>query len=221
MNDDTTHLLPESALAELPVFPLPEAVLFPGAVMPLHIFEPRYRAMLRDALSSHKLIVLATIPDLSVVGEDGQPRFANIAGVGLVTEHHRMTDGRSNLLLRGVARLQVSEIPSTRPYRRVQGKVLRDVPSSVSEAERIALLAEATAFAGEVAKRDDTFRLSLPQGLSPGELADLCAHNVVADARIRQLVLETLDVRERVREVTAAVAIQHHQLRKASPSALN
>lgn len=212
-----THIDLESALADVPVFPLPDAVLFPGAVMPLHIFEPRYRAMLRDALASNKLIAMAMLEG----GSEEPPRFASIGCVGLITEHHRMADGRSNLLLRGVARVRLTEVPSGKAYRRARGVILADVPTSVSAAELTALLSEATAFAGEVAKREGSFRFQLPKGLSPGEIADLCAHHMVAEGAERQRVLSTLDVRTRVRDVTAAIAVQHHRLRKAERSTLN
>ncbi len=216
-----THLDLESALQDVPVFPLPDAVLFPGAVMPLHVFEPRYRAMLRDALASNKLIVMAMLGDPSITDASGQPLFAGVAGVGLITEHHRMSDGRSNLLLRGVARVRLTEIPSQKPYRCAHGVVLSDVAVSVPAVETTALMSEATAFAGEVARREGSFRFELPKGISPGELADLCAHHMVAEGAERQRILETLDVRVRVREVTAAIAIQHHRLRKAERSTLN
>lgn len=226
-----THLDLAAALLDVPVFPLPEAVLFPGAVMPLHVFEPRYRAMLRDALASNKLIVIAMLepadkeaPSPRDPARDpslAEPPFAKVACVGLVTEHHRMADGRSNLLLRGVARVRLTEVPSGKAYRRARGVLLADIPSSVPVVETTALMSEATMFAGEVAKREGSFRFQLPKGLSPGELADLCAHHMVAEGAERQRVLETLDVRERVRDVTAAIAVQHHRLRKAERSTLN
>ncbi len=216
-----THLDLESALLDVPVFPLPEAVLFPGALMPLHVFEPRYRAMLRDALASTKLIVMAALADPVEKDENGEPQFCKVAGVGVVTQHHRMSDGRSNLLLRGVARVRLTEVPSGKPYRRAHGVVLADIPTSVSVIETTALMSEATALAGEIAKREGSFRFQLPKGLSQGELADLCAHHMVAEGASRQRILETLDVRTRVREVTAAIAVQHHQLRKAERSTLN
>jgi len=73
-----------AGLREVPVFPLPQAVLFPGARMPLHIFEPRYRRMTRDALDTHRLIAVAHIANPVQLDARGQPEIAAVAGVGAI-----------------------------------------------------------------------------------------------------------------------------------------
>ena len=219
MNDEQQAL--EASLGEMPVFPLSQVVLFPRALMPLHVFEPRYRALLKDALATHKIILMALVPDPNDKDESGHPRIAPVAGAGYIVESQQMPDGRSTILLHGVARVRLTELPFVPPYRRARGAILADVPSVVPAAERTALLAEATSFAGEVAKRDESFSFRLPQSLEPGAIADICAHHLIIDAPARQRILETCDVTERVRMVTKELAIQHGSIRKIERSTLH
>jgi Lon protease-like protein len=211
------------ALADLPVFPLPSVVLFPRALLPLHIFEPRYRAMLQHCLETHRAMAIAHIPDESDKDAKGQPRFATIAGVGAILEHQPLADGRSNILLYGRARVQLEELPSDTPWRRARATIVDDLPSSgarVSTADRAALVAAATAFAAELHKRDD-FSFALPPNAKIGAVADLCAQHLVADAKVRQALLEERDIVERVRMVIAELALQHRALLGSGGSVLH
>ncbi len=219
MNDEQRSL--EAALSDIPVFPLGQVVLFPRALLPLHVFEPRYRDLLKDALGTNKVIAMALTPDAHDLNAEGNPRFSSIAGAGYIVEHQQLADGRSTILLHGVARVRLEEKPFIPTYRRARATILPDVPSVVPVAERTALLAEATSFAGEVARRDESFSFKLPPSLEPGAIADLCAHHLVIDAAARQRILETLDVTERVRMVTAELALQHGSLRKTEHRTLH
>ena len=69
-----------AALDDLPIFPLPSVVLFPRALLPLHIFEPRYRAMVEHCMKTHRAMAIAFIPDPNDKDANGEPRFASIAG---------------------------------------------------------------------------------------------------------------------------------------------
>jgi ATP-dependent Lon protease len=194
------------ALLEIPVFPLSQVVLFPRALLPLHIFEPRYRAMLKDCLATHKAMVMGLV--IGPPGPDGHPPIAPIAGAGLVIEHQPLPDGRSNILLHGKARVRLEELPFVPPYRRARATILEEIPTPVSEADRAALFAAVGGFVQEVKKRDPSFSFNLPPSLEPGAIADLCAHHLVIDASARQSVLEELDASERVRRVIAELSAQ-------------
>jgi ATP-dependent Lon protease len=205
-----------NALREVPIFPLPQVVLFPRALMPLHIFEPRYRKMLTDALASHRAIVMALLDPSGEKDENDQPRIAPIAGVGAIVEHQELPDGRSNILLHGQARVRLEELPFVPPYRRARATLLEELPSTVTEADRASLFAAATSFVAELAKRDPKVRFNLPRNLPPGAIADMCAHHLVIDARTRQAVLEELDVAQRVRRVIEELVSQHMELARES-----
>ena len=84
----------EQALGEIPVFPLPQVVMFPRARLPLHVFEPRYRTMLKDAIETNGFLVIARIGSGagSVSGTIGDPPISRIAGVGAIVEHAGRAD---------------------------------------------------------------------------------------------------------------------------------
>lgn len=196
-------------LAELPVFPLPRVVLFPEARMPLHIFEPRYRKMLADCLASDGSIVIANV-DL----RSGQ-RIADVAGVGVIVEHQSLPDGRSNIVVAGRGRVRLDDILVEQqpdfPYKRARTTRLVDRDVAVSDADRASLVSVATRFAAEVERRDPSFTFQLPK-VSGGEVADLCAFQLVVDAQVRQSVMEELDPRARVQMVMEQIALQYGAL---------
>jgi Lon protease-like protein len=208
-------------LDSIPIFPLPEVVLFPRALLPLHIFEPRYRAMLKDCLNSHRTMAIALILDGDEIDTQGHPRIAEVAGIGVIREHQELPDGRSNIVLEGRARVRLEELPFAAPYRRAKARVLEDVPTDVTADDRMALFAAAMGFASEVRLRDAKFSFSVPQSLEPAKMADLCAHHLILDAGVRQAVLEEADINERVRRVIGELAAQHSALLREGGVGLN
>src|SRR6185436_12827923 len=97
---------------EVPVMTLPNATLFPQAMLPLYIFEPRYRQMLSDALNSHRMFSVA-------IQKPGRVREtpSSIAGLGLIRASVLKKDGTSNLILQGIARVELAETVRSKPYR--------------------------------------------------------------------------------------------------------
>ena len=96
--ETTTTTGLREALDELPLFPLPQVALFPGATLPLHVFEPRYRTMIRDVLASHRILAVVQITAREPLDAHGNPPIAAVAGVGLVVDHMEMPGGRYNIL---------------------------------------------------------------------------------------------------------------------------
>ncbi|HVH43424.1 MAG TPA: LON peptidase substrate-binding domain-containing protein [Labilithrix sp.] len=194
-----------SPFDDVPVFPLPETVLFPDARMPLHVFEPRYRAMLADCLESGGAIVIAS------VNRSGS--IAKIAGLGMIVEHRSLPDGRSNIVVMGAERVRLDELvpeePPRYPYKRARITRLGQLDVTVSAADRTALLATATMFASEVRKHDPSFVLRMQADAPAGAIADACAFQLVVDPGLKQSLLEELDPRVRVRIVMDQLAIQH------------
>jgi len=197
------------ALAALPLFPL-STVLFPGALLPLQIFEPRYRAMVRDALDTHQALAVVLVADPERRDEHGHPAIAQIAGAGVIVDHAELPSGRFNILVRGRARVRIEqELPfGDKPYRRARTAVITPPAGEVAPSDLAALVAAAAAFAARVRERDPRFDFTLPRDAPAGLVADLCAHHLVLDARERQAALETLDVSPRVRRVAEALALQ-------------
>ena len=198
----------DRALEALPLFPLPQAVLFPGAMLPLHIFEPRYRAMIRAALEGGRVLAVVLVPSPDEVDAHGHPALAHVAGLGEIVDHAELAGGRYNILLRGRARVRLRELPFEAPFRRARAEILEPPAFDVAPADVTALVSAATAFASVVKKRDKSFEFRFPKDGTPSLLADLCAHHLVLDAQERQAVLETLDPLARVRRVIRALAVQ-------------
>lgn len=121
-----------------PLFPLAGVVLLPGALLPLHIFEPRYRLMVKDALEGEKLIAMALVRSDASATEIGPTEIAPWVGLGRIVAHSPLPDGRSNLVLAGLRRAKVLEEDTSRPYRRGRLEVAEDEVDP-PEAERAAL----------------------------------------------------------------------------------
>jgi Lon protease-like protein len=102
----------------LPIFPLPNVVLFPNVFLPLHIFEPRYREMVADSLDSDRMIGMVLLKPGWEHDYEGRPRVYPIGCSGVITHVDQQADGRYNIVLRGVERFRIVEEDHGRSYRR-------------------------------------------------------------------------------------------------------
>ena len=94
---------------EIPLFPLPNVVLFPAASLPLHIFEPRYRAMVADALENERLIGMVMLRPGWERNYEGTPAVYPVGCAGFITHAERLADGRYNILLRGMEKFRIAQ----------------------------------------------------------------------------------------------------------------
>lgn len=102
----------------IPVFPLPQCALLPHATIPLHVFEARYRRMVRDALGDNRLIAMATFEGLDWKDDyQGSPPIRPCVCIGYLIRHERLADGRYNVLLQGICRARVLHEMSNASYR--------------------------------------------------------------------------------------------------------
>ena len=101
----------------VPLLPLPNVVLFPGVFLPLHIFEPRYRAMTEDALSGDRLIGMVLLKPGYEAEYEGRPAIYPVGCTGLITHAEPLKDGRFNIVLQGLERFRVREEDDSRAYR--------------------------------------------------------------------------------------------------------
>ena len=105
----------------IPIFPLPKVVLLPGEVLPLHIFEPRYRDLVRDALASDKVMGIVEVLPGHEDELPGAPPVRDIGSVGLIASHEELPDGRFLLWLLGLERFRIAEeLESGTSYRTVR-----------------------------------------------------------------------------------------------------
>ncbi len=200
------------ACSALKIFPLPGVVLYPGIPVPLHVFEPRYRALLRDALAGDRMLAIATLVD----SEDAPLEHARVhplAGACLVEMDQALPDGRFEIVVRGAARVKlVEELDRGQPYREFRAEVLEDHyppggPAAVnSEAEmlRQCVFELSSLLPPESGARQ--LAESAARQRSPGVLADLVAAAVVSEPEDRVALLAELDVRRRLERATTEVA---------------
>jgi Lon protease-like protein len=199
----------EKELHRLAIFPLPGAVLLPYALIPLHIFEPRYRKMIRDCASGSGVLALANLAEPeSVRSGGGRPRVLPVVGAGVLARVEPLPDGRSNIVLRGVLRARiVEELDEGEPYRLVRAEALRDVVSAADAARAESLRRLALALC---ASRPGATWAAVAQmaarARDAGQLADAIAAAVIESPAERQGLLEQTSVSHRLARVEAAVA---------------
>lgn len=199
-----------AALAELPIFPLPNAVLLPGGVLPLHVFEPRYREMTRDCLAGSSLLAIALLRPGYEPRYFDRPPVHEVCGLGSIICSEELPDGRFHLLLRGVGRVRIDEeLAPTGAYRRVRASAIDGAatrrPDALGSAHR------------QLLALCDRLALALDHGghelcelvhaqPSAGACADVIAAALVTDPRRRQALLETVDAADRVDAAVELVA---------------
>lgn len=207
-----------ASLAAVPVFPLPNVVLLPGMRLPLHIFEPRYRQMTRDALAGARTLVVTQLAPATKVADDALPPIVTVAGVGVIVHDVALPDGRFNIVVEGRVRARLHELDFAPPYRRARAELLVDESRAIPSLDLQALHAAATTFIAAVRRREPTFALEMPTDVPPGALADWCAWRLLVDPEDRQSALESLDPARRVHDVAAAIAAQMSLFRSNAES---
>jgi Lon protease-like protein len=185
------------------LFPLPNMVLFPFVIQPLHIFEERYRQMTADALASDRLICMALLRPGWEAEYSGRPPIHSVACLGRIVADQRLDDGRYNLLLRGLARVRiVEEIIDDKKYRSARLERLTDVPAQpphVQQHLRRALAREAPRWMSGHPEMDQQFRRLLDSELPLGALCDIFSFALPLDSEFKQQLLEETDVERRTR----------------------
>jgi uncharacterized protein len=152
-----------------PLFPLPGFFLFPGSIVPLHIFEPRYCQLVDDLIDGNGRLVLGTVPDEYTLQLPASPPVHCVAGLGEIARHEKLPDGRRYLIwLFGLARVRVREVPSDRLYRRVSYELLQEIP--IEGARRGALRCELVAALRARCSEIDEL---------PADLADACLVDIL------------------------------------------
>jgi ATP-dependent Lon protease len=198
------------------LFPLPNFVMFPGAVQPLHIFETRYCEMLEDALADDKLIAMALLEPGWEVDYHGRPPVASVVCIGRVATHVPTGDGKHDILLAGLCRAKiVRERAATRSFRTADVEVLDDRYPAAGTSQRpklqqelIQILRDMFPKSGEVRKQ---FEQLLGSQLPLGALTDIIAFSVDLDIQFKQQLLSELNVDGR-----AEMLLAHFQRKRAA-----
>ncbi|MEW6435425.1 MAG: LON peptidase substrate-binding domain-containing protein [Myxococcota bacterium] len=193
-----------AAVRRLKVFPLPSVVLLPGTVQPLHIFEQRYRDMVKAALESDGVFAMAQVLPGQENRLAGSPELEPMLCAGVIGMHEQLEDGRYNLVLVGVARVRlVRELPQVASYREVEAELVEDPP--VDSEEEVPLRQAVLELIARVPDEVGDKVATVTSRLHGGQLADVVAGTILQEPAQRFEVLLQTDVRARLREVTDEV----------------
>ena len=173
----------------IPVFPLPNVVLFPNVFLPLHIFEPRYRAMVADALAGDRIIGMTLLKPGYEVDYEGRPPIYSVGCAGVITHAEGQPDGRYNIVLRGLEKYRIVSEDESKPYRLAAVELLSEITPEADKAElrrhrqRLeALLAAAVERTGSEPR--------FPPAVPDEDLVNALAQYIELDPLERQALLE-------------------------------
>jgi Lon protease-like protein len=185
---------------EVPVMALPNAVLFPHSLLPLHIFEPRYRDLLAHSLDGDRMFSVALMKK-GIDEAAGIDDLCPVAGVGLIRACVGNENGTSNLVLQGLARVRLVDWTQEKSFRIASIELVKSIPGNVVEADAL------SAKVKEFCTRIEQIGVPLPPNLmdhlrqidSPEILSDVVAAAFVGEPFQRQKLLEAYEVCERLR----------------------
>lgn len=197
---------PESSFpGAVAVFPLPNTVFFPDTVLPLHVFEPRYRAMVRDAIRGDRRIAVSLLLPGWESEYAGSPKFHDVATVGRMEDVEELSDGRFNLRLVGVARVRLGRWVLEKPYRVAECRAIEEVVPPEDDPRvvtaKLDLLASYSALARELGGRESS-SVVVHDSVPFAAAVNLACATLPLEPPVRQRLLETDDLLERQREVT-------------------
>ena len=193
-----------------PVMVLPGAILFPHSLMPLYIFEPRYREMLAWALEHDRMFCIALLkPGVSEAATDDD--FHHTAGLGLVRACVGRDDGTSHLVLQGMVRVRFTGFLQEQPFRVAALEELRgEGGSALDDMEHLsALVLDLCAqYRTRGVQVPESLDAQLAQVQEPEILCDIVAHTFLRDPFLRQRLLEELQVAQRLRNLISYLAAE-------------
>jgi Lon protease-like protein len=192
----------------LPIFPLPDLTFFPRTLLPLHIFEARYRAMVTDCLARDKRLAVVGLKPGYEATYDGKPPVYEVTGVGRIVQWERLATGRYNLLLRGERRARIDrELPADTLYRMVAATPLEETGAEGPAVQALAgrVKARCRQILTAVGRSGAELQQTLEALSDPGELGDQVASALVPTPATRQALLEELHVERRLERLAVAL----------------
>lgn len=202
-------MLTAEQLADLPVFPLPNMVMFPGSLVPLHIFEPRYRAMVTWCLEQDSPLAVAMIQPGAEGAQLADPQVVPVCGVGRIDRHLKLPDGRYNLVLQAQTRVQLEEeLPQREGFRRFRVRETPDLPADPQTLARhmATIKALGDGLATTVPSLGYMLNELIGKGLEPGQIADQIIDFTTLAPADKQQVLEERDPVKRLAAVEELLA---------------
>jgi hypothetical protein len=183
----------------IPLFPLPNVVLFPNVFLPLHIFEHRYRRMVDDAVQGDRIIGMVLLRPGWEADYDGRPAVYAIGCAGVITHSERLSDGRFNIVLRGIEKFRIVGEDDSRPYRLAEVESLRE-PGG--DAVRVEMRRERRRLEELLVPQSATGREpNVPTSMPDEDLVNALAQYLEFEPVEKQALLERDGVLERCRSL--------------------
>jgi Lon protease-like protein len=183
----------------IPIFPLQDATLFPNASYSFYIFEPRYRAMIADALKGDRIIGMVMLQPGHEAEYEGRPPIFPIGCAGLITAYEELPGGEYNIVLRGITKFRVTGEDNSRAYRLAR---VVTVPEELDAQERAALSKERQRIEELMSELSLRFGIAEPPpGVPDAEVVDRLAQHLPMERPDRQRLLERDDALARARPI--------------------
>jgi ATP-dependent Lon protease len=219
--DDVTRL-PEDFDGRVRLFPLPELVVFPHAMQPLHIFEPRYCEMLAESLATDRLIAMATLTGgITAMSQSGPP-IASTVCLGRIISHAEVENDRHNVLIVGIRRAKiVHELDAGRSFRIAEVDVEQDVYSPAKANQRLQLKRDLLESFSEIIPPRASVQQNLHElmagqmGLGP--ITDIISYTLPFDVESKLSLLRQPDVDARANELISLLRSGKIELHSVSP----
>ena len=181
-------------LPQAPLFPLPDIILFPGQILPLHVFEPRYRQMTLDLLDGKGELIIGTVLGDDQLQLEQTAPVQPVAGLGRLERYEKLPDDRYLIILLGITRVNVYPVQSPHPYPMAEYQPI-DLPDSIDEdlQSRIRSLIDA--------KQEFN---SLPEQTDPSQLVDILIMTAEISVEEKYHFFSLGDLRERAAQIVEA-----------------
>ena len=183
----------------LPLFPLDNVVFFPSTILPLHIFEERYKQMVQDSSDSHNLICMTLLN--SEMGPEDSESLANTGCIGRIINNEESDDGKKNIILYGLKRIEIKKVLYDKPYREVEIKIIETSNSDNSEAFKKRILDLTNKWNLLLDGYTDDYKIKIENNSTLSKITDSLSSSMVAKASDRQLLLEEFDEKIRAEKI--------------------
>jgi len=181
----------------IPLFPLSTVVLFPNTLLPLHIFEPRYKQMFNDVINAERMIGMALLKPGWQSNYYGNPDIFQIVGMGKVVSSETLDDGKLNIVLYGLRRVKIKEIVKDNPYRLARVDIINNINENGEETHRVKIEELISRWNFFLDRKEKSHKINVNANLPLDSLTDSLATLIYPNVFDRQKLLEEQNVQKR------------------------
>lgn len=181
----------------VPLFPLSTVVFFPNTLLPLHIFEPRYKQMIKDVIDSEKIIGMALLKPGWESNYYGNPDVYDVLGMGRIVSSETFEDGRINIVLYGLKRVKIEDIIEDNPYRVAKVSIIENAHGANEETYRRRIEELLTKWNFALDEKEKSHKININTNLPLESLTDALATLILSNVYDKQTLLEEPDVLKR------------------------